>query len=269
MQTMTYLEAKAKALADGIPESDCTPEVVADYGWVPSDPPTGMEFVPAQTPEKVKADCEALLAEAKANSLPAWMLSALQNLMGIASKAGWVAILTSVLLLGGCASQQAQNSVDQTALAVQNLHRNHVAFEDKFIAANYAANVKEAEALSAKALESVTRTETYIEKVPKTMVNGVVTEWTDVTKTRQVADPATVTALVAKRIKNLAECDKTVVSERLQQAKIGMDAANALTYLSGLKDWFTGQQATQQAWADAQAALWAALDKYLTPAEKK
>jgi hypothetical protein len=260
----TVAEARAAALADGIPEEDLTPEVLKVYGWEPQDPTAGMVYDAVQTPEQVKGDLALLAEEAKANAWPTMLVKALQRVGAVALKfVAPLVLVVSLLFISGCQSTQATHSVDQAAIAVATLHAQHVDFENRFIEANRARQEAQVEADAEAAMRSVTRTISVTERVPKTMVNGAVTEWAEVQREQQVANPATVQALVRKRVANLRALDEMVRAEKAQQAQIGVNAANALSYLAGLKEYFTGLQAQQAALTDAENAAWAALDAWL------
>jgi outer membrane murein-binding lipoprotein Lpp len=260
----TVAQARALALADGIPEEDLTPEVLKQYGWEPEDPSAGMVYDAVQTPKQVKDDLALLAAEAKENAWPSMLVKALQRVGAVALKfVTPVVLVVAMLFLSGCKSTQAVHSVDQAAIAVATLHAQHCDFENRFIEANRARQEVQVEADAEAAMRSITRTITVTERIPKTMVDGKVTEWMEVQREQQVANPVTVQALVRKRLANLRALDEMVRAEKAQQTQIGVNATNALSYLAGLKEYFTGLAAQQAALTDAENAAWAVLDAWL------
>lgn len=82
---MTRDEAKAKAIAAGIPEADITDADLAAFGYEAPDPTAGMPIVSsAVSDDQVKQDVADAQTEAAGNTTGAQVLQGVEKAAGIA-----------------------------------------------------------------------------------------------------------------------------------------------------------------------------------------
>lgn len=276
---MTEAEARAQAIADGIPEEAITPAILAFYGYVPSTPTAGLQVGPVILPDAVKADILALQEEAKKNALPGQITTQLKSVLGfVMSIAGKGAlIVTLVLLLNGCGtSEQAVHSVDQAAISVKALNDQHLSFEEKFINDYKTKEVARIQELHAAAVASATMPlQVQVKKTVKVPVKAAdgsdayKDEVQTVTETQMVIDSRVSEALQTQRVRLLQAMEQNMILLRSQQAAICANAANAAAYLEGLKAYFEQRQVTYESLMAAETSLFSFLETFIKKDEAK
>jgi hypothetical protein len=270
---MSEAEARAAAIADGIPEEAIKPAILAFYGYVSSTPTAGLEVGPVVLPDEVKADLLALQEEAKKNALPAQIATQLKSVLGfVMSIAGKGALcIALVLVLNGCGvSTQAVHSVDQAAISVKALNDQHLSFEEKFIQDYKSKEVARIQELYTAAVSSATMPiQVQVKKTVKVPVKAAdgsdayKDEIQTVTETQMVLDARVSEALQTQRVRLLQAMEQNMILLRSQQVQICANAANAAAYLEGLKAYFEQRQVTYESLMSAETSLFSFLETFI------
>ncbi len=263
--TMTESEARAAAIADGILESQITPQILAYYGYVVPSPTAGLQVGAVVIPSELKADLEAIEAARKANQIPQQILGAVTGWLGWAKTNGILALsaLLVVFLVAGCGDTTAvRRGVEQLDRSVKALNEQHLAFEDRFVKEFEEKETAKILALDAAARGSstvtVTTMEERVEKVPVKAADGsdAYKEEKRMVSVQTRMIPANVAeALDKQKARLFTQMSNTVSFMRTQQARICENAANAAAYIEGLKSYFEQRQATYEAMLAAQTSF--------------
>ena len=242
----TYEEAKATAIAAGIPEAAITADDIALYEHDVMDPIAKLTPAVAVDPDTVKKDLALLSAEAASNNWSATALSALKRLGPSVLKL-LIPMLLLALCLGGCASTQAQNAAKQANDSVQTLNQGHLDFEEGFIQDYRSREFARIDELYAAAIKSHTVMITRTDNVPQSVQNvgpdgkpvgDPTTVMKSVTTQVPMIDPGVFAALLNQKVQLYAQVESNTIGWRKKQAAIQQNAANASAYLAGLNDYF-------------------------------
>jgi len=269
---MTYEQAKAAAIAAGIPESLVTAEDIRLYGYEVGDPTAGCNPTVAISDKQVKDDLGLLDAEGKANQWTATALAALKRVTGFAaSKLVPVLVLALLLAGAGCSSVQARRSTEGAEISVQALNEGHLAFEEGFVQDFQKKETERIDSLFAAAVKSHTAQIATTVKVSKTVqtVDGtgkvlgekVVVE--DQPATAESIEPKIYEALVKQKANLYQQMHANLISMRTKQAIICKNAANAAAYLEGLKAYFDQKAQVFETYNAASGSLMDFLDKFV------
>lgn len=252
---MTEVEARRKAIDAGVAEADLTPEVLRLFGAEIVNPTAGVSTPVLKLPGQIKADLEALEAEAKANNLPVAILQKVLGVVGFFRNAGLFSLFFSLILLSGCDNKQAIQSVENADNSAQVTHEQHLSFEEAFIGYYRSCESARINAWFEAAAKSVSKTIQVTVRKPKTMTDGQITEWMEVKEDQRVISVDTGRALENQRMELIAVMEGNVALMRQQQAAISQNAANTHAYLAGLKSYFQQQANTYEALRAAEVQL--------------
>ena len=237
---MDYAQAKAAAVAAGIPEEDLTVEVIRTFGWIPNDPSAA--FTPNEpklTPEEMKAHLAALQAEGQANQWPALAMKSLSRL------AGALLVFVFVVLLSGCATQKAQDSVGYMEQAAIQMDTDYSGLVESMLEDGRKKDLAKADQFYDDAVRSVTRTVKTTKQVPiltrLQAADGKITESTTTQSLEvdsPVVNPVTLQALMARKLEQYAAVELNVKSIRAKVATIARNRANIQALAQGLRSYF-------------------------------
>jgi hypothetical protein len=215
---LTREEAKAKAIAAGIPEGQLTEAIIALFGYDPANPTEGLEVGPVISTSEQLQDLRNLKAESDANNLPKNIASGVKVALGIAAKFGLLSLVLCAMLLAvpGCATTQAQRTVAQMERSVKALNDQHIAMEERQIAYYEINETNRIDDLYQKAVASATN--------PAGLIDAKVAQ-----------------VVYDQRMERMAKAKEIVAKMRAQQALICLNAANAQAYGEGLKAYFQDQ----------------------------
>lgn len=206
----TYEEARAEALADGIPESDLKPEVIKMYGHTFDDPTASLPVnAPAVSDAELKENLSMLQAEAKRNALPAQIMGLIGKVVGgVAGKFGksiiMLLILTAIGMTGCGSSDQAQRAVSNIERSAEAQDRDYTALVIRLAENNRDRDLASAQEDFDAAVKSITQKIEVTELKPvtvRTVKDGATTETTEMQPTKVLRDsvnPATMQALQNK-----------------------------------------------------------------------
>lgn len=261
---MSESEAKSKALAAGVTESQLTPEILKLYGYEAPAPTAGVPVGAVILPETVKSDLQALEAEAKANALPAQIAASLGRVLSWAKTVGFLAVLLIALMFStsGCSSTQASRAVEQSTIAVQALNDQHLALEEADTAYYRQQETTRVNELHAAAMKSATRVQVVAVQKPITVrtvkPDGTAVETQElqtVSEPREFIETNVADALSRQRIAALQQIEQRILDRRTQQAAICANYATFQAYADGLQAYFSQKTSTYEALKQSQETL--------------
>jgi len=267
---MTYEEAKAKAIAAGIPEEDLTPEVIRQQGHTFTDPIGAFTpGAPRLSPSELRESLSMLEAEAKANAMPAHVLKL------IGKVAGAVLLVMLVLALpiaaSGCGgSQAAQHAVEEMQAA--NGQTINELIELNILQAEHLrdAELAKAEQLYADAVKSVTRRhkttkqERILVRIQKP--DGTTEERPELKTIEaevELVNPVTLEALQRKRLEDIRTIEQNMQNVRDKIQLICRNRANAEALHDGLRKYFNQKADALEIANQSTDALLGYLDKFI------
>lgn len=276
----TEAEARAAAIADGIEEGRITPQILAYYGFIVTNPVAGMQAGGVIVPEQTKADLEALEAARKANQIPAQILSQVTGLLGWAKESGILKIAALCLALTLCSScgdqRAALQNMEHLDTSVTALNNQHLDFEDRFIKDFEARTTEKILELDLAARKSVTTTVTQmveeIVDVPVKAADGsdaFKKEKRMVQKTTEMIPIEISKALDIQKARLFTNMMDIIADMRRTQAKICENAATAALYMEALKNYFSQKQTTYETLMQAQNSIKSMLETVLVPKAKQ
>ena len=243
----TYEEAKAAAIAAGIPEGNLTAETIKFYGHEVGNPVE--HFTPRVVVDRKTLDEDIALAEKEAagNQLLTNIIGTLGKLSKKAISSGIlpITLLFCLVFTSGCRTTAAQKLNKDIEESVRANNEQHLQFEEGFIQDFRQKEFARIDELYESAVKSQTQPMTVQVTEPiKTRTfaaDGKVTEGTELV-TRNVIQnfirPETAAALMKHKQDLYAQVELNTISWRKKQATISQNAANAARASAALQAYF-------------------------------
>jgi hypothetical protein len=228
---MTKDEARAKAIAAGIPAAALNDAIIEQFGYEPQDPQQDLVAGPVIPSDEEAADLKALAAEAKSNALPANIAKGVTTALKLLAKAGIaLLLLLSLMTFNGCSSAQAVHSTQQMERCVKALNEQHLAMEENDI-------------VYYRKSEAHKIDELYQKSVAASMTkDGLI-------------DAKLVEVLMQQKQESLARSEEIIAKKRAKQALIAANAASAIQYGDALQAYFADQAVSFESLKTAQDQL--------------
>lgn len=270
-----YDEARAAAIAAGIPETEITAADLEFYGYEVGDPVKDFNPAVAVDDNRLKSDLVILDAEAKSNRWTATGLAALKRVGSAAMKRFLpiIPMLMLVLLCSGCSSAAAQRATDAVKESVNALNDGHLQFEEGFIQDFRTKEFARIDQLYENSVKSHTSQIDAVSYKPTRVVTkdaaGAVIKTEEVLEEikikKDVIDPKIAKALHDRKIELYNKVELNTIEWRKKQATIQRNAANAQKYLDGLKAYFSQKAETFEAMNEVSNGFITHMEKFLTP----